>query len=130
MFKYLSLLILSLVVLSNANGITVGGYVSPISNIRCVQENSDISSSDILIASCVLNINVENFSIHFVFGGNNIENLRIETEDLSEPITKAEYIWNPGPIKSAKVNYSIKFYGSPKEYVEPFMLIYGISYQM
>ncbi len=129
MFKYLSLLIACMVISSNAS-ITAGGYVRPIANIHCIQENSDTSEVEILIASCNLDINVENFSIHFLLGGNKIANLRIESEDLSENITAAEYVWSPGPIKSAKVNYSLKFYGTPKEYSEPFLLIYGISYEL
>ncbi len=129
MFKYISLFVAFLVIPSNAS-IVAGGYVRPITKIHCIQKNSDTSTSEILIATCNLDINVEHFSVRFLFGGNNIENLRIESEDLSEPIKNVEYVWNPGPIKKAKINYTLKFYGIPKEYSEPFLLIYGISYEL
>lgn len=127
--KY-ALLILMFLSLSNA-GITVGGYVPVQSTVSCNQENSEPSSDEVLLATCVVTNNTEMFGVHFKFNAVGVRDVRVQggegtlgvgLEAPNYPLGEVdEYIWAPGEQTAATLDYVIRFYGKIDSRVIPFM---------
>lgn len=128
--KY-ALLILMFLSFSHAGSVVAGGYVPVKSSVSCTQENSEPSSGEVLLATCVVTNNTEMFGVHFKFNGETVRDVRVQggSGTLGTGLTAPdypldgldEYVWSPGSQTSATLDYVIQFYGKIDSRVLPFM---------
>lgn len=127
-----TLLILLSTLSFSFSAITVGGYVPLTSTISCIQENSEPSDTEVLLATCVVNNNSPTFSVKFKFGfTSEVTELRVHGGEgtlgvgLDSPNYQVdgvdEYIWAPGTQQAATLDYVVRFYGKINSHVYPFI---------